>query len=76
MVKLKRYLVGPFKTPTFSTFRVNPLDVTEGTYSGMKLVIVDLYVPTTMIAVSHTSVNELYHSFYYGSIRDRFYSFF
>ena len=38
----KRYLVGPFQKPSLSTFRVSPLGVAEGTYSGKKHLIVDL----------------------------------
>ena len=53
----KGYLVGPFQTPPFSTFRVSPLGVADGTYSGKKRLIVDLSASHNND--THTSLNEL-----------------
>jgi len=53
----KGYLVGPFQKPPFSTFRVSPLGVAEGTYSGKKRLIVDLSAPHNND--KHTSLNAL-----------------
>ena len=41
----KGFLVGPFRTPPFSLYRVSPLGLAEGTYSGKMRLIVDLSDP-------------------------------
>jgi len=51
----KGYLVGPFQTPPFSTIRVSPLGVAEGTYSDIKHLIVDLSASHNND--NHTSLN-------------------
>ena len=53
----KGYLVGPFNTPPFSNYRVSPLGVAEGTYSGKKRLIVDLSAPHN--DNNHVSLNQL-----------------
>ena len=53
----KGYLVGPFNTPPFSNYRVSPLGVAEGTYSGKKCLIVDLSAPHN--DNNHVSLNQL-----------------
>ena len=42
---LKGYLYGPFKSPPFKTYRVSPLGLATGNYSGKKRLIVDLSSP-------------------------------
>ena len=53
----KGFLVGPFKTPPYPVYRVSPLGVAEGTYSGKKRLIVDLSAPHN--SEEHDSLNEL-----------------
>ena len=53
----KGYLVGPFNTPPFSNYRVSPLGVAEGMYSGKKRLIVDLSAPHN--DKNHVSLNQL-----------------
>ena len=53
----KGFLVGPFRTPSFSLYRVSPLGLAEGTYSGKARLIVDLSAPHN--SDKHTSLNEL-----------------
>ena len=53
----KGFLVGPFETPPFSTYRVSPLGVAEGSYSGKKRLIVDLSAPHNNF--NHASLNQL-----------------
>ena len=53
----KGFLVGPFETPLFSTYRVSPLGVAEGSYSGKKHLIVDLSAPHNNN--NHASLNQL-----------------
>ena len=58
MKEVKRgFLVGPFRTPPFSLYRVSPLLLAEGTYSGKMRLIVDLSDPHN--SDKHTSLNEL-----------------
>ena len=54
---LKDYLYGPFKSPPFTTYRVSPLGLAIGKYSGKKRLIVDLAFPHE--DPSHVSINEL-----------------
>ena len=54
---LKDYLYGPFKSPPFTTYRVSPLGMAIGKYSGKKRLIVDLASPHE--DPSHVSINEL-----------------
>ena len=53
----KGYVVGPFDKPPFKTFRVSPLGVATGKYSGKKRLIVDLSAPHDV--EHHFSFNEL-----------------
>ena len=53
---LKGYLYGPFKSPPFTTYRVNPLGLAIGKYSGKKRLIVDLSSPHE--DPNHVSINE------------------
>ena len=50
----KGFLVGPFRTPPFSLYRVSPLGLAEGTYSGKMPLIVDLSAPHN--SDKHTSL--------------------
>ena len=55
MKEVKRgFLVGPFRTPPFSLYRVSPLGLAEGTYSGKMRLIVDLSDPHN--SDKHTSL--------------------
>ena len=54
---LKGYLYGPFKSPPFTTYRVSPLGLAIGKYSGKKRLIVDLSSPHE--DPNHVSINEL-----------------
>ena len=53
----KGYLYGPFDKPPFDNFRVSPLGLTIGKYSGKKRLIVDLSSPHD--DPSHSSINGL-----------------
>ena len=53
----KGFLVGPFKMPPFPVYRVSPLGVAEGIYSGKKHLIVDLSAPHN--SEEHDSLNQL-----------------
>ena len=39
------HVIGPFDTPPFEVYRVNPIGVATGKYSGKKRLIVDLSAP-------------------------------
>ena len=54
---LKDYLYGPFKSPPFTTYRVSPLGLAIGKYSGKNRLIVDLSSPHE--DPNHVSINEL-----------------
>ena len=41
----KGYLIGPFESIPFKHFRINPIGIAEGKYSGKKRLIVDLSAP-------------------------------
>ena len=51
------YVLGPFDVLPFTSYRVNPLGVAIGKYSGKKRLIVDLSSPRD--DPLHTSINEL-----------------
>jgi len=51
------FLLGPFDKPPFDKFRVSPIGVAEGKYSGKKRLIVDLSSPHN--DHSHESINSL-----------------
>ena len=53
----KGYLSGPFETIPFSTYRINPLGIAVGKYSGKKRLIVDLSAPHN--DSDNPSLNEL-----------------
>ena len=53
----KGYLYGPFHQPPFDNYRVSPLGLAIGKYSGKKRLIVDLSSPHD--DPTHVSVNEL-----------------
>ena len=52
----KGFLKGPFHHPPFDNYRVSPLGVATGKYSGKKRLIVDLSSPHDN--PSHPSINE------------------
>ena len=47
----KGYVIGPFKKSPFQSYRINPISIAEGKYSGKKRLVVDLSAP-------HDSDNE------------------
>ena len=49
------YIKGPYKSLPFSNYRVSPIGVAIGKYSGKKRLIIDLSHPRDS---SETSVNE------------------
>ena len=51
------YLIGPFNNVPFETYRINPLGIAIGKYSGKKRLIVDLSAPHEN--EQHKSLNEL-----------------
>ena len=53
----KVFLVGPFRTSPFSLYKVSPIGLAGGTYSGKMHLIVDLSTPHNHD--KHTSLNEL-----------------
>ena len=53
----KGYLMGPFDSPPFDSYRVSPVGLAEHKYSGKKRLIVDLSSPRNH--PSHPSINEL-----------------
>ena len=53
----KGYIKGPFKEPPFPVYRVSPLGIAEGKYSGKKRLILDLSSPHDN--EKHPSINNL-----------------
>ena len=53
----KGFLYGPFDKPPFESYRVSPLGLVIGKYSGKKRLIVDLSSPHD--DPSHSSINDL-----------------
>ena len=53
----KGYMIGPFEVPLFPSYRVSPIGVAEGKYSGKKRLIVDLSAPHDHH--EHSSINDL-----------------
>ncbi len=51
------YLIGPFAAIPYSNYRISPVGVAEGKYSGKKRLIVDLSAPHEDSV--HPSLNEL-----------------
>ena len=53
------YLIGPYNTNTcpFPVYRINPIGVVIGKYSGKKRLILDLSSPHN--SADHISINEL-----------------
>ncbi|CAG2190878.1 unnamed protein product [Mytilus edulis] len=43
----KGYVKGPFSSPPFETYRVSPIEIAEGKYSGKKRPILDLSFHTS-----------------------------
>jgi hypothetical protein len=39
------YMIGPFDEPPFQSYRISPIGVAEGKYSGKKRLIIDLSAP-------------------------------
>jgi hypothetical protein len=52
----KCYIKGPFDAPPFSAYRVSPIGIAEGKYSGKKRLILDLSSPHDAV---HPSINDL-----------------
>ncbi|XP_049340789.1 uncharacterized protein LOC125804934 [Astyanax mexicanus] len=50
------FIIGPFSTPPFSVFRINPLGIATRKYSGKKRIIIDLSAPH---GSSDPSINSL-----------------
>ena len=50
-------MIGPFDKPPFKLYRINPLAVAEGKYSGKKRLIIELSAPHN--DASHASLNDL-----------------
>jgi hypothetical protein len=48
---------GPFAAPPFSAYRVSPIGIAEGKYSGKKRLILDLSSPHNDAV--HPSINDL-----------------
>ena len=53
----KGYIIGPFDTIPFSHYRISPVGITVGKYSGKKRLIVDMSAPHDK--EQHPSLNEL-----------------
>jgi hypothetical protein len=53
------YMIGPYNTPPFPTYRVSPIGVVEGKYSKKKRLIIDLSAPHDN--AEHSSINDLIH---------------
>lgn len=53
----KGYVKGPFSSPPFETYRVSPIGIAEGKYSGKKRLILDLSSPHEH--ETHESINSL-----------------
>lgn len=52
----KGFLMGPFNTPPFSTYRVSPIGIATGKYSDKKRLIIDLSAPHD--DPDHESIND------------------
>ncbi|XP_014832845.1 PREDICTED: uncharacterized protein LOC106910690 [Poecilia mexicana] len=65
----KGYAIGPFRSPPFPRYRVNPLGVATRKYSGKKRLILDLSAPHSG---PHASINSLIpkppFSLFYASV--------
>ena len=67
----KGFMVGPFSSPPFATFRVNPIGVATRKYSGKKRLIIDLSAPRKGPVPSVNSMIPLDNfSLYYASVDD------
>lgn len=68
----KGFLMGPFSAPPFPVYRVSPIGIAYGKYSGKPRIIVDQSAPHK--SASHSSINELIskseYSLKYTSIDD------
>jgi hypothetical protein len=53
--KQQGYVIGPFQSSPFSTYRINPISIAEGKYSKKKRLVVDLSAPHE----SGDSLNDL-----------------
>ncbi|CAF1435879.1 unnamed protein product, partial [Didymodactylos carnosus] len=53
----KRFLLGPFTEIPFETYRISPIGVAYGKYSGKAMLIVDLSAPYDL--QHHSSINSL-----------------
>ena len=67
----KGHMVGPFPSPPFKPFRINPIGIATRKYSGKKRLIIDLSAPRNGPCPSVNSMIPLEHfSLYYVSIDD------
>ena len=53
----KGYIIGPYDTIPYSQYRINPVRIAVGKYSGKKRLIVDMSAPHDND--THPSLNEL-----------------
>jgi hypothetical protein len=53
----KGYLIGPFDTPPFDTYRINPIGLAVKRFSGKKRLIVDMSAPRENL--DYPSINSL-----------------
>lgn len=53
----KGYLLGPYLQPPFPIYRINPIGIATGKYSGKKRLIVDMSAPHDNS--EHKSINDL-----------------
>ena len=60
----KGYVMGPYEQPPEIPYRVNPLGVVEGKYSGKRRLIMDMSAPHEMADTE--SINELMSKEYYS----------
>ncbi|XP_063060227.1 uncharacterized protein LOC134453282 [Engraulis encrasicolus] len=65
----KGYIIGPFKSPPFSLFRVNSLGVATRRYSGKKRLIFDMSSPhSDAVASINECIPLVPFSLYYASV--------
>ena len=53
----KGFLIGPYRTPPFANYRINPIGLVESKYSKKQRLIVDLSAPHNN--TEHQSINSL-----------------
>ncbi|XP_063055926.1 uncharacterized protein LOC134449746 [Engraulis encrasicolus] len=65
----KGYVIGPFKSPPFSVYRVNAIGVATRRYSGKKRLIFDMSSPhSDLVASVNEAIPLAPFSLYYASI--------